>query len=509
MAVSEPDGAGRSCASARIGGAPPGSTLESTVTVTRPRILSGLGRPQRFAPRPIVLLASVSCLYGLAQLLLVSPRLGIGWDEAVYASQFSSHAPPAVFSAPRAQGVPLLVAPVVALTDSVLVLRLYLTVISSLALFGAFSVWLRIRPGRLVPVAALLYGSSWLSLFYGNQAMPNGYTALAAVAAVGFLLLGERSRLAPVGLAGSLAVMSLMRPSDALVAAVPLVVTALVGLRGRRIVTLSAIAVGLAVGWGQWAIEAHARFGGFVTRLKDAGEHNSTGWNVSIVEHARALDGPTLCRFGAECGAVSPVALTWWLAIPVMTALGLWSAGRRRHLFPIALAAVTGLAMALPYLFYVDYAAPRFLMPAYALLSLPIAEAVVTGVRLRRPVAAVVIAGLVAHVALQGAYAYRMAAVSHRDREAIDAAVQELRRMGMRPPCMIYGQSGVQIGYHLRCHSQGIIQRFAQRPPLRIRQAMERGEQVVVVYKNLRLPSYVMTWREADLPGPWKARFPG
>ncbi|MFC7722671.1 hypothetical protein [Nonomuraea recticatena] len=84
--------------------------------------------------------------------------------------------------------------------------------------------------------------------------------------------------------------------------------------------------------------------------------------------------------------------------------------------------------------------------------------------RLRRPVAAVVIVGLVAHVALQGAYAFRMAVVSHRDREAIDAAVQELRRMGVRPPCMIYGQSGVQIGYHLRCHSHGIIQRFASRP---------------------------------------------
>ncbi|GAA2397305.1 hypothetical protein GCM10010404_63760 [Nonomuraea africana] len=478
------------------------------MTITRPRVLSTVGEWRRLALRPGGVLALVSCLYGVAQLLLVSPALGIGWDEAVYASQFSAHAPPAVFSAPRAQGVPVLVTPVVAVTDSVVVLRLYLTVLSSLALYGAFAVWLRIRPDHLAPVAALLFGGCWLSLFYGNQAMPNGYVALAAVAAVGFLVLTGRSRPALVGLAGSLAVMSLMRPSDALVAALPLVVAALAGLRRNRIAALAAIAAGLAVGWGQWAIEAVARFGGLATRLRDAGVHNGTGWTVSVVEHARALDGPTLCRFGADCGPVSPVALIWWLAIPVMTALGLWSAWRARRLGPIALAAVTGVVMALPYLFYVDYAAPRFLTPTYALLSLPIAEAVVTATRLRRPVVVAMIAGLLAHFALQGAYAYRMAAINRQDRDEIGLAVQALHRMGVRPPCMIYGQSGVQIGYLLGCESQGIIQRFAQRPPLRIRQALERGDRLVVVYKNVRLPPYVRTWREVDLAGRWRARFP-
>ncbi|MDP4501580.1 hypothetical protein [Nonomuraea turcica] len=474
--------------------------------VTVPRPDAALAAPEP-AVRPVVLLAGVSVLYGVAQLLLVSPYLGIGWDEAVYASQVAPHAPPAVFSAPRARGVPLLVAPVVAVTDSVFVLRLYLTVLSVAALFGAFYVWLRVRADHVVPLAALLFGGCWLTLFYGNQAMPNLYVALAAVAATGFLVLAGRSRPAPVGLAATLAVMSLMRPSDALVAAAALAVGALALVPRRLPAVLAAIVAGLAVGWGQWAIEAQASFGGFATRLRDAGEHNAMGWSVSFLEHARALDGPTLCRFGADCGPVSPMALIWWLAIPLMAALGLWAAWREHRLPPMLLAAGTGVAMALPYLFYVDYAAPRFLTPAYALLSLPVAEAAVAGLRLRRLVAVAVIAGLLAHLGLQGAYAYGHGVGNRHGRDDIGRAAAELRSLGVRPPCLIYGENGVQIGYLLGCDSQGVIQRFAQRLPARIRQALEGRAQVVAVHKDLRLPPYMLTWVETDLSGPWTARF--
>ncbi|WP_219509027.1 hypothetical protein [Nonomuraea ceibae] len=458
--------------------------------------------------RPAGWLALVSVLYGLAQLILVSPWLGIGWDEAVYASQVASHAPPAVWSAPRAQGVPLLVAPVVAVTDSVLVLRLYLTVVSLLALFGAFFVWTRILAGPVTAVAALLFGGCWLSLFYGNEAMPNLYTALAAVAATGFVILAGRWRWAPVGLAVALAVMSLMRPSDALVAAAVLAVAVFFVVDRGRPVVLAAIAAGLAVGWGQWAAEAQQRFGGPAARLRDAGEHNGTGWAFSVTEHARALDGPTLCRFGTDCGPVSPVALAWWVAIPLMAALGLWAARRAHRFGPVALAVVTGVALALPYLFYVSYAAPRFLMPVYALLSIAVAEAVVAGLRGRRALQVVVATGLVAHLALQGAYGHRMAAINRDGRDMIGAVAGELRRAGVRPPCMVYGESGVQLGYLLGCHSQGIIQRFAERPPSRIRRSLDRDDRLVLVHKDVPLPPYVEGWRSIELPGRWQARFP-
>jgi hypothetical protein len=54
-------------------------------------------------------LAAVAGAFTLAQLVLVRPDLGLGWDETVYVSQVSGHVPAAFFSAPRARGISLLV----------------------------------------------------------------------------------------------------------------------------------------------------------------------------------------------------------------------------------------------------------------------------------------------------------------------------------------------------------------------------------------------------------------
>lgn len=70
------------------------------------------------------------------------------------------------------------------------------------------------------------------------------------------------------------------------------------------------------------------------------------------------------------------------------------------------LAAATGISTAVPYLFLVEYAAPRFLLPAYALLALPVAE-YLTHVfartrRARRPAGTVALAlVLAAHLGVQ------------------------------------------------------------------------------------------------------------
>jgi len=75
-------------------------------------------------------LALVAGAFTLAQLLLVRPGMGLGWDETVYVSQVGSHAPAAFFSAPRARGVPLLVAPIASWSSSTALLRVYLAVLS-------------------------------------------------------------------------------------------------------------------------------------------------------------------------------------------------------------------------------------------------------------------------------------------------------------------------------------------------------------------------------------------
>src|SRR5580692_8330603 len=83
-------------------------------------------------PPGAILLAGLA--FAAAQLLFVSLRMGLSWDETVYVSQVSGHAPAAWFDPARARGVPLIVAPVALLTSSVTALRVYLAVLSGLGL---------------------------------------------------------------------------------------------------------------------------------------------------------------------------------------------------------------------------------------------------------------------------------------------------------------------------------------------------------------------------------------
>ena len=75
-------------------------------------------RPRRRWGEPW--LAAVAGAFTLAQLVLVRPDLGLGWDETVYASQVSGHVPAAFFSAPRARGISLLVSPIASWSVAVL-----------------------------------------------------------------------------------------------------------------------------------------------------------------------------------------------------------------------------------------------------------------------------------------------------------------------------------------------------------------------------------------------------
>ncbi len=91
----------------------------------------------------------------------------------------------------------------------------------------------------------------------------------------------------------------------------------------------------------------------------------------------------------------------WWVVLPVLVAIGILAARRAGQLGTALLPAVCGLCLAAQYLFMINYAAPRFLLPAYALLAIPVADALafaVTGVSrdLRPAMAATVTCFLVA-----------------------------------------------------------------------------------------------------------------
>ncbi|MFF0188289.1 hypothetical protein [Streptomyces sp. NPDC005244] len=448
------------------------------------------------------LLALVAVAFTLVQLALVTPAMGLGWDEAVYVSQVSGHAPAAFFSAPRARGVSVLVAPVAAWSSSTVLLRVYLAVLSGLALFVALRVWRGLFPARVLAVAGALFATLWVTLFYGPQAMPNYWVAVGALACAGCFLRAtadRADRAALWGLALSAALMTLMRPTDAVWATLPLLVAAVTVPRWRRPRPLAALVAGLLAGGAEWVAEAYAAYGGLGQRLDDASRiQGGLGWNIAILDQARSLGGKALCR---PCtGALPGLPMTlWWFALPLAAVLALVIAVRARRPAATVLLVACAATAALPYLFMIGYAAPRFLLPAYALLAIPVADAVVHLVtapgRSWRPVTVTLVAlGLAAHVAVQFSVlqtTVRRTTEAHRGWAATAA---ELHRLGVRPPCRLTGHQAIPVAFYARCSALAAAGHNANATERALARATRSLPFAVVTEPGKRPPAYARGW---------------
>ena len=161
----------------------------------------------------------------------------------------------------------------------------------------------------------------------------------------------------------------------------PLFAGALVVTRLRRLKVLAAVVIGELIGWLPWVIEGYVRFGGPVERLRAAGTSGPGGLNLrssgAAVLLPRLLDGtPGYCCSGGtptDAGPV-PLALTTWLVgVLVVTALGVvWSVSERRLPEMMLVCLPAGLLAAF-YLLLPRFTTLRFLLPAFALLSLTVA----------------------------------------------------------------------------------------------------------------------------------------
>ncbi|MFJ8821487.1 hypothetical protein ACIREE_06850 [Streptomyces sp. NPDC102467] len=485
----------------------------------------------RAAPRGDGLLAIVAVLYCLTQLILVVPRLGhgLGWDESVYVSQYDPRDPAVFFSAPRSRGTSLLTAPLVAVTDSTVVLRIALAVLSSAALYAAFRVWRPLVGARTAALAALLFAGLWITVLSGAMAMPNLWVAFGSVGAVGWFLRADgkgADRGRDLWLAGCVAAVALFRAPDAVWLVLPLAVAALL-LRERRR-TLPFLAAGLAAGLAQWVVEAYVRWGGVPERLRvSSATEGDMGLHLNLGTAWRSVNGPLLCRPCTAGSPTDPGLALWWLVLPLLAAAAVYVAlherriagprGEKRHiagrrvpatLVPVACAA----ALAVPYLLLIGYSAPRFLLPSYALLSLPVA---VLMRRMRRKPALAVAA--VALVALQLTSQFvvlnrQVDSTGHTVARYV-AAARGLRAMGLTPPCLVTGPRALPIGYAAGCASaqtkgnnrstthDAFLRRAAQRPT------------AVLAAPGDRPPRYALDWTPYELPGTggwtaWKAPVP-
>ena len=498
---------------------------------------------ERSSPR--AWLAGVAALFGVAQVLLVAD-LPLGWDEAIYASQNDPRRPALAFTAPRARGMPWLAAPLQAVTGSTVALRVYLAVLASLALYGAYAVWLMLRPDASVPLAALGFASLWITLFYAPSLMPNVPIALAGVLATGTLLcaaLGRAPAWLPWAGGAAVAAAALVRPGDVvpLLGALAVAVVAHPRWRRRAVALLVPLVAGAVLGALPWVVEAQQRYDGVVARVRRAISTQSTGERFVPDYQLRALDGPLLCRPCNRATQPIPTAgLLWWVAGALLVALAVWlvlrgpdrigirGAPRSATLLP----AMVGVVLALPYLFLVGYAAPRFLLPSYALLALPAAQAlrhlclraaapgrppdqgrpVVQGrpaVSVRPVVAGVVAVLLAGHVALQYRQLESILAGSEPGRAQWDSVAATLARHGVTPPCLLTGAEAAPVAYLARCDAVH-LERVPGDEPFTLadlRAQAARQHVALVLRSGQGRPSFARGWAPlpaGDLPKGWR-----
>ncbi|MCF6522086.1 hypothetical protein HOY81_03085 [Streptomyces sp. JJ36] len=340
-------------------------------------------------------------------------------------------------------------------------------------------------------------------MFYANSAMPNHYTAMGATAAAGALAAGR-----PAAVAAGVAVATLMRPNDGVALAAPLLLAALLVPAWRDRGRLAGPAAGLVAGALPWVVEAQLRFGGVRERLAEAsGIQGGLRPVFSLPAHLTAWDGPLLCR---PCGGdtVRPEALPWWLLLPSLVALGLWSARRGRAgaartadgaPAPPAyrLAVLVALCCAAPYLFLVPYAAPRFLLPAYALLAVPAAAGLLLLVRVlprpgpgrrrARAGATLLLALVPAHLVMQVTLVLGNARIQQDARADWHRITRVLRDLGVREPCVLKANSSfIPVAHTAGCR------------PARWRAPVEPD---AVVLRRREPPGWARRWPSRPVPG--------
>jgi hypothetical protein len=439
--------------------------VDTTVGPARPRSDPA---PERWR-RPGTWLVVVAALHAASPLVALGLHWPLGIDETVYLSQINAHVPPGFFSAPRARGSTLLAAPVTELTTSIAAVRVWLAVLSGIGLYLAFRPWLRVRAGAVVPLAAAVFSSLWVVTYYAFTAMPNEWVAFGTLGGVGCAVvhLREGGRRWWIGTALAVAVIGLFRPSDAgfTVAGLLLALPFVASTWRRRAGLVAGLAAGAVAGVVEWVVEAFTSFGGLGARVRAAqADQGGGGFHLSIRAEERVLPGPLLCRAGCHPHS-SPVFRVWWIVLAVLLLLAILAAVRAGIRTADAstdlVTIVVGAAVAAQYLFTVGYGAPRFLVPAYAMLSIP----AVSGARALlpkqqfRPLRFVFAAGLIGVLGL--ATGVQADTLRHDRADSVagnvrnQAQVADLRRLGVHAPCVLLGvpYSGAVpvLAYRLRC----------------------------------------------------------
>jgi len=342
--------------------------MTGSCPATLPEVLAAragtVGQALRGSPWWALSLVSFGFL--LLQILLTDHHRLLEYDEAQYLSQVLPDAIATGLGPHRSRGIIYLIAPAAMSGADLSLVRVYLSVVSAGGLALAFGTWIPLI-GQRAAVAAGILGTSWISLFYGSEIQPNFFVALAGVAIAGLIAgPGPAHRFVSWPLLLWSAAAAALRPTDAGVVLASMLGFTLIRRKAAAARTFITAMVGALIGMLPWLVESYARFGGPVQRLAAARAPVGQGVTFRLLEHLAILDGPLI---GPDrSGGTSLLALGWWLALGLLGVVGVRKAAKTAG---VMVSFVGATATAVFYFTQVGATAPRFLLPAYALIAIP------------------------------------------------------------------------------------------------------------------------------------------
>jgi hypothetical protein len=409
-------------------------------------------RAWRDGPLWLVLVAVAFTLLEFTPSLL---KLPLGADEITYIAQTSAHASGVILPPVHSRGPALLAAPVTLLSTSAVALRIWLALLSGAGLLLALFTWHRLRPDWVIAIAGLILASLGIAQLSGVQAMPDWWVALGSLAMTGLFLQAVTGRMRARTVLPLLALAAfflvLQRLQDAAFLVAPLIIAMVVVPAWRKLGVVAAIFTGVAAGLLEWAGESYGVFGGVLSRLHMMKqEPPKFGFYFTLPYQLRVLNGPWYCPPGQCTGWDYPWLTVWWAALVVFAVLGILAL-RRTMPGLVLVPTAAALSLLLAYTLFVPYAAPRYLLPVIALLTLPAADGIawlVTAGRWRTlaiaTAAVFLVSGAASQHLVRTAQTYDQTSVRKGFMEKAAVA----RAAGVRPPCI---EASTSVAYYLGC----------------------------------------------------------
>lgn len=406
-------------------------------------------------------LVLVGVAYASFQLVLFDVDRAPSWDEAIYLSQVAPGADAYNFTASRARGITVLVAPLAA-DGSMQPVRLGLALLAAVALVGAFLPWIASIDAAAAAGAAF-FASTWTALLYGSEVMPNLWVAFAGVGALGFATRSSKGPSAgrdDLAAAALLFVAALFRPFDAVLLAAAAALAALF-VGGRSLRSAALLAGAAAAGCLPWLVEMATRYGGvdaaFAQAVAVAHVTVPAPWE-RVVQYLATADGPTIGPV-ADPGVPVPGLLTV-VVCTLAAGAGVVGARATSRFGPLASSPAVAASFAAAYVAVVGGVAPRFLTPALALLALSVGGGVLVLWRRARggTLRAILLVSVLAWPVWQASVAVRLESSAVRQRAGLRDLGSRIRTLTDGHACVVASVVGApQIGYAAGCRGRPVV----------------------------------------------------